>query len=495
MKRVKRLFCVIGTILFISNQSFTQHVVWTVNSINDSGPGSLRETISKANNSDTLVFNIGLPNAIVLTSGPIVIDKNLVLNGPGASSLSIIRSENINPFYRIFTITHGVAVLISGLTIAKGKIYNDSGGGINNSGMLTLLNCALIGNMAMGFPGNSGGSASGGGIYNDGFLAINSCTFSSNQALGGDYNGGGNAGGSGGIGKGGGICNSGTLVFTNCTFSENEATGGYGYLRSYGAARESGLGGGIYNEGQITITNCTLARNTANGGFRGPGVGGGIYNSGAVNIKNSIVALNSVTIGAGPDVLGFFISEGHNLIQGVVDSSNGFIDGINGDIIGTTDNPIDARLDTLAHNGGQTQTIALLSDSPAIDAGTSVGAPPTDQRGFLRDSKPDIGSFEFSAALSVDLDIDLQLRTELSQNYPNPFNPTTTIGFTLPRATIVTLKVFTLLGEEVALLVNEHRLAGQHRIQWQAIGLPSGIYLYRMQAGEFVETKKLVLLK
>ncbi|HOT97953.1 MAG TPA: T9SS type A sorting domain-containing protein [bacterium] len=83
----------------------------------------------------------------------------------------------------------------------------------------------------------------------------------------------------------------------------------------------------------------------------------------------------------------------------------------------------------------------------------------------------------------------------LEQNYPNPFNPSTTIEFVLPKSDFVMLKVFNLLGEEVATLVSEQRAAGIHRHNWDASGLANGIYLYRLEAGEFVQSKKLVLMR
>jgi photosystem II stability/assembly factor-like uncharacterized protein len=84
---------------------------------------------------------------------------------------------------------------------------------------------------------------------------------------------------------------------------------------------------------------------------------------------------------------------------------------------------------------------------------------------------------------------------ELLQNYPNPFNPSTTIEFALPKSAFVTLKVYNLLGEEVATLVAEQRSAGIHKFNWDARGLASGVYLYRLEAGEFVETRKLILMR
>ncbi|MGD0338153.1 MAG: T9SS type A sorting domain-containing protein [Bacteroidota bacterium] len=83
----------------------------------------------------------------------------------------------------------------------------------------------------------------------------------------------------------------------------------------------------------------------------------------------------------------------------------------------------------------------------------------------------------------------------LKQNYPNPFNPTTTISFSLPTPSKVSLKVFDLLGREVAIIVSEVLSAGDHSRQWNASGFASGIYYYRLEAGIFVETKKLVLLR
>ena len=86
-------------------------------------------------------------------------------------------------------------------------------------------------------------------------------------------------------------------------------------------------------------------------------------------------------------------------------------------------------------------------------------------------------------------------RTTISQNYPNPFNPTTEIRYQIPEAGWVTLKVFDLLGREVATLVNETKQPGEYTVTWDAEGVPSGVYYYRMTAGSFVETKKLILLK
>jgi photosystem II stability/assembly factor-like uncharacterized protein len=83
----------------------------------------------------------------------------------------------------------------------------------------------------------------------------------------------------------------------------------------------------------------------------------------------------------------------------------------------------------------------------------------------------------------------------LLQNYPNPFNPTTIIQYQLPVASTVSLKVYDALGREVATLVNERKNAGVHQVEFRATNLASGTYFYRLQAGQFVETKKMILIK
>ena len=82
----------------------------------------------------------------------------------------------------------------------------------------------------------------------------------------------------------------------------------------------------------------------------------------------------------------------------------------------------------------------------------------------------------------------------LSQNYPNPFNPTTVISFQIPQQGFVTLKIFDVLGNEVATLVNEEKSAGSYVVDFSATGLASGVYIYRMKVNDFIESKKMVLL-
>ena len=114
---------------------------------------------------------------------------------------------------------------------------------------------------------------------------------------------------------------------------------------------------------------------------------------------------------------------------------------------------------------------------------------------------------DFSGTSSYSGEIEIELnpippKFELSQNYPNPFNPTTKISWQIPASlnpskggTLVTLKVYDILGSEIATLVNEKRPAGTHEVEFNASQLHSGIYFYQLTAGEFIQTKKMVLLR
>lgn len=87
------------------------------------------------------------------------------------------------------------------------------------------------------------------------------------------------------------------------------------------------------------------------------------------------------------------------------------------------------------------------------------------------------------------------LRFELSQNYPNPFNPRTEVRFRVQDAGFTCLKVYDVLGREIATLVEEAKQPGEYTVKWDASSFASGMYFYRLEAGSFVETKKLVFRK
>ena len=97
--------------------------------------------------------------------------------------------------------------------------------------------------------------------------------------------------------------------------------------------------------------------------------------------------------------------------------------------------------------------------------------------------------------LSVDEDNSIPSSITLEQNYPNPFNPSTTIPFSLQRQQDVSLKVFDLIGNEVATLLSQRLPRGDYQVQWYPMGLPSGVYLYRLQSGSIVRSNKLTIIK
>lgn len=103
------------------------------------------------------------------------------------------------------------------------------------------------------------------------------------------------------------------------------------------------------------------------------------------------------------------------------------------------------------------------------------------------------GSIEYSNVIEVEIGIPEKF--ELFQNYPNPFNPTTVISWQSPGSSRQVLKVFDVVGNEVAVLVDEYRPAGSYEVEFDAASLSSGIYLYKLKSGDFIETKKMLLLK
>ncbi len=102
------------------------------------------------------------------------------------------------------------------------------------------------------------------------------------------------------------------------------------------------------------------------------------------------------------------------------------------------------------------------------------------------------GKFEYSDEVEIML---IPTIFELVQNYPNPFNPTTKIKYRLPASSKVTLKIYNVLGNEVITLLDDEKEAGTYEFIFNAGDYSSGVYIYSLQAGSFVETKKMVLMK
>ncbi|NNG27148.1 MAG: T9SS type A sorting domain-containing protein, partial [Ignavibacteriaceae bacterium] len=112
-----------------------------------------------------------------------------------------------------------------------------------------------------------------------------------------------------------------------------------------------------------------------------------------------------------------------------------------------------------------------------------------------RDGKVACFSGGVDTATVLVLNEDIPTEFKLFQNYPNPFNPTTKIRFTISELQFTILKIYDILGSEVATLVNKEMPEGVYELEFNASSLPSGIYFYNLQAGSFIDTKKMVLLK
>jgi len=106
-----------------------------------------------------------------------------------------------------------------------------------------------------------------------------------------------------------------------------------------------------------------------------------------------------------------------------------------------------------------------------------------------------IGEFFQSKIGNASQNPTISLEYNLDQNYPNPFNPSTTISYSIAQDGLVSLKVFDVLGDEVATLIDELKTAGNYSVEFNAQDLPSGVYFYQLQVDRFVETKKLILLR
>jgi len=232
------------------------------------------------------------------------------------------------------------------------------------------------------------------------------------------------------------------------------------------------------------INNTVINNQATNGG------GINVRMSSTVYLMNNIVWGNQATNYAGMQVeSGNTARVAYCDIQGVVWNGTG---NMNVD-------PLFA--DTLFHLSDGSPCIGKGIASFDFGGGMICHSPETDIAGKSRPdptgSYPDIGAHESPLATEVTNSFQTEIPQSyfLAQNYPNPFNPSTTIEFALPKSSFVTLKVYNLLGEEVATLVAEQRGAGIHKLNWDVRELASGVYLYRLEAGEFEQTKKLILMR
>ena len=400
-----------------------------VTNTNDSGPGSLRQALVDANDDDIIGFAV--TGTIGLTSGELLVTKNITISGPGSESLSV----NGNNQSRVFHIASGQTVTISGLTITNGHAA-DSGGGIyNDHAVLTLNNCVVA--------GNSAALDIGAGIHNDGtnidhaMLQLNNSLITNNS--GGIYNDALQAGTATLVITYSTLSNNGPREAINndgwsCTFCGNGTTsveiinssitanpGGAIYSDtgrqncggscpvtvSINNSTISGNGSGVHNStlSDTVVTNSTISDN-GSGIYNDNGaLAASVYNTtmsnNGVEIRNFnapvVVAMSHTIFNVSPgghsilNDFGTVTSYGYNVSS---DDGAGYLNGT-GDQINT--NPL---LGPLQNNGGPTFTHQLLPGSPAIDTGDPNFTPPPfcDQRGpgFPRvvNGRIDKGSFE-----------------------------------------------------------------------------------------------------
>lgn len=376
---------------------FHAPVTWTVNTSEDvidefgcnESPCSLREAVDAAWNGDIIEFNLAPQTTIVLEGSDVLLDKNLIINGPGADQLIVSGGadlEDTEPWKhdRVFTVggfeLMPVTVTINGLTIRDGR--SDSGGGVIvlDGSHLTMNDCVIGPNNIVTY--------AGGGVFNDrAHLTMNRCTVTGNEGTG-------SLGGAGVTTAYSGA----TTTLINSTVSGNIT---------------NNFGGGLFvgPECVVSLINTTVSGNISNFNYldqyeeRGGGAGiyieSGDWSDNLVYLQNSIVAGNTdmtdpATAGheKWPDVYGEVTSLGGNLI-GDDTGSSGWLES---DLYGTSLSPIDPKLDVLAWNlPGTTQTMALLAGSQAIDAVPTCEVT-IDQRGVTRPqpvgSSCDIGAYE-----------------------------------------------------------------------------------------------------
>ncbi len=172
-------------------------------------------------------------------------------------------------------------------------------------------------------------------------------------------------------------------------------------------------------------------------------------------------------------------------------------------VIVTDTNTSASILDGFGLSGTSGETVWLenaagtLIDSvafPALGTDTSYARKPDGSTTWAK-SSPTTKGLTNGTSTAVREEGTLATSFTLDQNYPNPFNPSTTISYAVPANSFVSLKVYSILGTEVASLVNETQTAGRYTVRFNAAQLSSGVYFYRIAAGNFVDTKKLTLLK
>lgn len=241
-------------------------------------------------------------------------------------------------------------------------------------------------------------------------------------------------------------------------------------------------GGGISfgHGGTGSVINNTIYGNWA-------GVGGGFYNYGGLGS----IFINCIFRGNQADS----VNEIYNSTASI-----SYCD-IQGGYPGEGNFDIDPLFRNPDSNDFHLMSIACgdSADSPCIDMGDpNILDSLLDCAWGLGTARSDMGAYGGGDSAGVGIDESrskLPNHFSISQNYPNPFNPTTAISYNLPQATHVTLEIYDILGRKVETLVDKEQPAGPHQAVWDAGDRASGIYFYRIQAGDIIETKRMLLLR
>jgi hypothetical protein len=345
--------------------------VLTVTNTSDSGAGSLRQAIADAATGDTINFSLPASSTITLTSQEIVLDKNLSIEGPGAAALTVSGNRQ----GRVLRVASGVTASVSGLTLRDGLFLasarpgNDAesdafGGGILNAGTLSLSDCVVTNNAALG-SSTPVGSGNGGGIDNSGALTLINCTVSNNLAAGGGGFLDANRANGGGINNRAGA----TLNVTDSTLSGNEARGG----KSTRGATLPGSGGGIFNAGTLTLVNSTVNNNAAVGqgnpeDSAAGSFGGGLDNSGTANVSGCVFDGNRVQAGSSQGFVGPADGGGiNNRASATLTLTNSTVSG------NTATAGSGVRTSALAQGGGIKNLSTLSVTNSTVSGNTATG--------------------------------------------------------------------------------------------------------------------------
>ena len=527
----------------------------TVTNAGDSGPGSLRQAVADAPADGTITFDASI-GTIMLTTGEIVIEKNLTIDGSSLAAPVVLSGTNNS---RIFNVLPGTTVTLTALAFTLGRADDGddepTGGALFNKGTLTVTRCTFSNNYAL---------AEGGAIKNNGALTLSQSTLSGNSA---------------GL-FGGGLINWGTAEVNSSTLSGNSS---------------ANQAGGIYNRGMLTVNNSTLSGNSAS-------YYNGIMNGGPATIRNSTI------VGPGTQLYSeHTLHLSNTIMDDTADTAE--VDCENqGTLTTNVSNLIadgscsaaysgDPLLGPLADNGGLTWTHLPLAGSPVLDRGdaaTCAALPggDVDQRGLARAdgdgdtaAQCDIGAVEaqmdelpvelvsFTALASgadvllhwttasetnnagfevermdaqtwmrlafveghgttaeaqsygyrleglapgayrfrlkqidhdggaryspeAEVTVELAEAFVLSGAYPNPFNPRTTFTLSVAQAQHVEVAVFDVLGRQVARLFDGPMEAGQAQVlDFDGAGLASGTYVIAVSGERFAARQTVVLLK